>query len=190
MKYLFFLGEFGTGKNFLTSKLVDLYPKYFKENIQVTTRDLRTSEVKEGNCIHLSHEEFKTAIKRQELSNYEFFERTGNYYGNLKKLESKKKINIINGDPERCASLKENMSPEDEIFTVFLTADDVIRVVRYLKRDRNADLDEILNRHFDEHYKTRCSNLGIDPDLFYDNGYKRDPSDLFDVILKKFDITV
>ena len=95
MKYLFFLGEFGTGKNFLTSKLVDLYPKYFKENIQVTTRDLRTSEVKEGNCIHLSHEEFKTAIKRQELSNYEFFERTGNYYGNLKKLESKKKINII-----------------------------------------------------------------------------------------------
>lgn len=190
MKYLFFLGEFGTGKNFLTSKLVELYPNYFEESVQVTTRPLRTSEIEKGGCVHLSHEQFKTSIIENKLSNYEFFERTGNYYGNLKILENKEKINIINGDPERCASLKKNLSSEDSLFVVFLNADDVLRVVRYLKRDQNADLDEILNRHFDEHYKTRCSNLGINPDLFYDNGYKKDPSDLFDTILKKFDITV
>lgn len=190
MKYLFFLGEFGTGKNFLTSKLVELYPNFFEENIQVTTRPLRSSEIEKGGCLHLSHEEFKTAIMRKELSNYEFFERTGNYYGNLRKLENKEKINIINGDPERCASLKEHLSSEDKLFIIFLTADDVLRVVRYLKRDQNADLDEMLNRHFDEHYKIRCSNLKIKPDLFYDNGYKKDPSNFFNDILKNFDINV
>ena len=40
-KFLIIMGNSGSGKNFLAKKLIEEYPQFFEETIQVTTRAKR-----------------------------------------------------------------------------------------------------------------------------------------------------
>lgn len=94
-KFLIIMGNSGSGKNFLAKKLIEEYPQYFEETIQVTTRAKRNDYdpyifVTKDQYKKLEHQLIgRTIIKTSDGEE--------NWYGTLFPADSEKyKIIILN----------------------------------------------------------------------------------------------
>ena len=187
MNIVLLIGTFGVGKDFLKQEAISRYPKVFAATPQVTTRPLREGELPSVTQ-HIEKEDFEKLIDGGKLLGYELIERTGNYYGTARDTLSNNKINIISCGAGRARSILDNKKENDKIVIVKVIADEMLRAARYLLREKNPDLDELMSRRKEQDGVDECFKYDIDPDIIYNNDYKRDPEGLFQDIEKLFSI--
>ena len=173
---LFFIGEAGAGKDYLSEKLVEFNPTKFNKMLQVTTREPRSNETHGINGYFISKEEFKKNIKSNLMIDWEIIERTQNYYGNFTDDYVSNKINIITGDPERLKSLLKNkVFSNKPIWIIYLTGSIETRIQRYLERDKNSKQKELEARLKEEKFVQRLKENNIHKyQLFLNDGVSFD----------------
>lgn len=94
-KFLIIMGNSGSGKNFLAKKLIEEYPQYFEETIQVTTRAKRNDY---DPYIFVTKEQYKK-LEHQLIGRTKITTTDGeeNWYGTIFPADSNKyKIIILN----------------------------------------------------------------------------------------------
>ena len=154
---LFLLGEFGTGKDYLSQQLELLDEIHFHKMLQVTTREKRENE-KDGVDGHfISKKDFLSLLEKKLIMSWSLIKRTGNYYGNLYSEYDFKKINVIGGDPDRLDNLLKDREKINKIpiWVVYLNASDKTKIERYRLRDSNFSEKEIVDRIKDQRFSER-----------------------------------
>jgi guanylate kinase len=94
-KFLIIMGNSGSGKNFLAKKLIEEYPQYFEETIQVTTRAKRNDY---DPYIFVTKDQYKK-LEHQLIGRTKITTTDGeeNWYGTIFPADSNKyKIIILN----------------------------------------------------------------------------------------------
>ena len=158
-----FIGESGSGKNFLIDHLLQEFPNDFHVVPQVSTRPMRAGE-KEGHPYHfVDKSEFFDEIKDGAIIEWQNF--NGWYYGTRKKDLVKNKINILSANPAAARTLLKN--PKLNTHVVYVKCEDKIRLIRSLEREKYPNVREILRRYdadlkdfkfFDFNYYTLINN--------------------------------
>ena len=101
-------GPSGSGKDTVLSEVFKLHPE-IRLSISSITRDMREGEVQDGKYHFISREEFESAIKNNEMLEYNVYQ--NNYYGTPKaKIEediSKGKNIILVIDIQGALKIKE-----------------------------------------------------------------------------------
>ena len=137
------IGEAGSGKDFLTKRLVKKHPALFHEIVSCTTRPKRGGEKDGIDYYFLTQEQFlEYEIQNKMLESTNF---RGWYYGTLLDSLSETKINIGVFNPEGIR----NLQKRDDIFVIVyrLAATPKVRLLRQLNREEDPDVDEIIRRY-------------------------------------------
>ena len=138
-----FIGESGSGKNFIIDHLLMLYPNDFHVIPQVSSRPQRTGE-KEGHPYHfVSREEFLQEIDSGKLAEWQNF--NGWYYGTRYEDLVYSQINVLSANPAAARALLKNPNLNTQI--VYVRCDDRERLIRSLQREKYPDIKEILRRY-------------------------------------------
>ena len=137
----------GGGKSTVAHHLLKVFPQ-FRLSVSATTRDKRPGETHGKDYYFLTKEEFKKAIEKNELIEYE--EIFGNYYGTLKseieKSISKGELLLFDIDVKGALSLKK-LYP-DTALLVFLTPPTEKILLERLK-NRRTETDEQIRTRFE-----------------------------------------
>lgn len=138
-----FIGESGSGKNFLIEHLNYHFPRDFHVVPQVTTRPMREGE-SEGNPYHfVKRYQFLDMLYKHELLEWKTFKDW--YYGTAKNDLVDNKINILSANPAAARELLHN--PDLNTHIVYIHCNDKQRLIRSLEREANPDIPEIFRRY-------------------------------------------
>lgn len=149
---LIILGKSGSGKNFLSEKLIE---KGLNSTPKITTRPMRVGEIDGRDYIFVSDETFKDLLDNNKLLTYQFFTVTPQnsepvvwYYGITKESFEKSQIFIMT--PGEYSHINWNEYKKSDFFVVYLDIDRDIREKRLMARDdrndsikRRLDADDI-----------------------------------------------
>lgn len=138
-----FIGESGSGKNFLIEHLNYHFPDSFHVVPQVTTRPMREGE-SQGNPYHFVEKyEFLDMLYKHELIEWKTFKDW--YYGTAKQDLKENTINLLSANP---AAVKELLNtPDLNTHVVYVHCNDKQRLIRCLEREINPDIKEIFRRY-------------------------------------------
>lgn len=158
-----FVGKSAAGKDSLYREFISAFPSY-NPIISCTTRPPREGEVDGINYYFLSSEDFINKIKNNEMLEWTSF--NGWYYGSCLTHFKKDAINVGIFNPEGVNSLIEH--PDIKVAIIYVHADDITRIFRSLRREKNLNVEEIIRRYYvDEddfieykNFKTFNKNFG------------------------------
>lgn len=143
IKLVAFMGESGTGKDTIATLLYHSNPGLFSTIVSCTTRPIREGEIDGVNYYYLTKEQFLDKVNHGDMLEYNEF--NGWYYGADKDTLNKDKINLGVFNPQGVRDLAKY---EDiDLLTIYIVADDKIRLIRQLNREPNPDIDEIIRRY-------------------------------------------
>lgn len=140
-----FIGESGSGKNFLLEHLAYIFPQDFHIVPQCTTRPMRMGE-EEGNPYHfITKDEFLKKIPNDILE-FKIFNNW--YYGTCASDLVEDKINILSANPAAARDLAE--APGINTQVVYVHCNAKTRLIRQLEREIYPDIEEILRRYWSD----------------------------------------
>jgi guanylate kinase len=170
------LGHSGSGKNFLSDKLVE---KGLKPCLKWTTRPKRRGEKQGVNYNYVSDDEFISSIENNEFITYQTFivqpqdsEPKIWYYGITREEFETSQVFIMTPGEYKSLSFKDD--ERERCFVVYLDIDRIVRESRlYNRKDKNdsikrrLDADEIDFRGFND-YDLRVTDPDFSSDDIYD----------------------
>lgn len=140
---LVFIGESGSGKNFLIDHLMYIFSNEFHTVSQVSTRPMREGE-REGHPYHFV--DVSTFLKETVEGNILEWQRfNGWYYGTREQDLVEDKINVLSANPAAARILLNHPDLNTQI--VYVKCDDKIRLIRSLEREEKPDIQEIFRRY-------------------------------------------
>ena len=138
-----FIGESGSGKNFLIEHLNYHFPNDFHIVPQVTTRPMREGE-SEGSPYHfVDINDFLHMHYIGEMMEYTVFNEW--YYGTRYKDLVYDKINLLSASPSAAKRILANKFINTHI--IYVHCNDKQRLIRSLQREINPDIQEIFRRY-------------------------------------------
>lgn len=152
------MGEAGSGKDRTMQAVLAAAPSAH-EIISCTTRPIRDGEAHGVNYYYYTPEEFEEKIANEEMIEYTIFNNW--YYGTGYESLVKNAVNIGVFNPDGVRSLLARSDCNVLIFKI--NANDKIRLLRQLNREKNPDVREVVRR-FQADYKD-FDNL--DKEFFY-----------------------
>ncbi|MGL5648615.1 MAG: hypothetical protein ACRDDY_12265 [Clostridium sp.] len=162
------LAKAAAGKDTMVNQLV--HDLNIHRCISYTTRDKREGETDGVEYYFISDKEFDKLDSQNE-----FIEKTSYYiesedrtyrYGYTKSELNKSEVAIIIANPHGYRSLLETEF-KDNILSIQIVRNDRDRGISYLKRDENATLDELTDRH--KRDKRDFEDLVTDRIIYNDN---------------------
>lgn len=137
-----FIGESGSGKNFLIDQLIYRYPEIHVAP-QTSTRPMREGEWQGHPYNFISKEQFLQEIKDKTMAEFTNF--NGWYYGTRIEDLKEDTLNVLSANPAAARTLLKN--PELNVHIVRVFTEDKIRLIRSLEREKYPDVREILRRY-------------------------------------------
>lgn len=170
IKLLALFGESGAGK--------DSIQRWLTQNLQnthgivsYTSRPQRTYE-KQGYDYHfISDEKFEELINNKQMLEYTIFNRW--YYGTPLTELDENKINIGVFNPRGVHTIL-TYSDQLDILPVWILADDKVRLLRCLSREKNPNCMEICRRFLAD--KDDFMHIDFKCELYYNNDNNNDYS--------------
>lgn len=141
-KIIAIIGEAGTGKDYILSKLARRYKKYLNPIIQTTSRPKRENEIEGKSYYFITKQEFAHKIADNTMLTIAQYRNW--YYGTEIKSLDKNKVNIGVFNLQALYQLQSNNNIELTI--IKLEVNDKIRLLRQLKREKTPDCKEITRR--------------------------------------------
>lgn len=169
MKYtiIAIMGKAGSGKDTLCRALLkEPEFKTAKPIISCTTRPIRENEIDGIDYHFLSVEHFTNKILANQMLEATIFNNW--HYGTSIDSLSTSEINIGVFNPEGCERLREHK--DITLCLIYIEADDKIRLLRQLNREKNPDCHEIVRR-FGTDEEDFCEEEieYLEPDIFVTN---------------------
>jgi len=173
---LIILGESGSGKDFLMSKIIE---KGLKPCLKWTTRPMRNGEQQGITYNYVSEDEFLNNIKEDKFVTYESFYVTPQdsepqtwYYGITREDFENSQLFIMT--PGEFNSLSFKSDERKNCFVVYLNIDRMVRESRLHHREdkndsikRRLDADEVDFKGFND-YDLRVTDPDFSADDIYD----------------------
>lgn len=141
-KVIALIGKSAAGKDYIYQALLNIYPN-INGIISHTTRPPREGEIDGVNYHFVTEEEFKRQIDSGEMMEYSVFRNW--YYGSSKAAFSAAAPNLGVFNVDGIYTMLEDESIDLEVY--YVTASDVERLVRQLRRVPNPDIKEIFRRY-------------------------------------------
>ena len=135
-------GKAASGKDTILKNVLEEYSDIFCRNLSTTTRSSRKGEVQGIDYDFITEQEMMNKLMNGDM--LEVVEFNGNFYGTALDTLSKEKINISIYNPGGIELLLENTQINLLIF--YIECDDKIRVLRYINREPNFDLQKFCDR--------------------------------------------
>jgi len=135
-------GKAASGKDTILKNVLEEYSDIFCRNLSTTTRSPRKGETQGIDYDFITEQEMMNKLMNGDM--LEVVEFNGNFYGTALDTLSKEKINISIYNPGGIELLLENTQINLLIF--YIECDDKIRVLRYINREPNFDLQKFCDR--------------------------------------------
>ena len=135
------IGESGSGKDRTLTEVCAAVPSFHKI-VGYTTRPIRDNEINGINYYYISKEEFEKKIINEQMLEYAVFNDW--FYGAGYESLDKDKINIGVFNPDGITSLLK--SPDCNVISFWIKANDKVRLIRQLNRETNPDVNEVIRR--------------------------------------------
>lgn len=182
MKYkvIALIGKAGSGKDFTMKKVLSKKPLELNEIVSCTTRPKREGEIDGVNYHFITPEVFSQRLLGGLMLEATLFNDWA--YGTAWDALRINDINIGVFNPAGIDALLENKNIDLKVFYIY--ADDKVRLMRQLNREKDPDCKEIIRR-FQADEKD-FAFLDFDYTLLSNNGFK-DLQRNVDIILGAFD---
>ena len=167
IKIIALFGKSGAGKDFIQKKLMEMYD--FHKVVSCTTRPKRDYEEEGKDYFFVDNIEFSKKVLNGDMLEATCFREW--FYGTPIQGLDENKINVGVFNIEGIETLREDS--RIEVYPVYVTATDKIRLIRQLEREHTPDCAEICRRFqtdekdfafinfpYDEY-----SNMGLDLDF-------------------------
>lgn len=152
-----FIGESGSGKNFLIEHLRFRFPNDFHVVPQVTTRPMREGE-SEGNPYRfVNTNDFLHSVYAGEMMEWTTFKDW--YYGTRFEDLMYSKINLLSANPSAVKRLQRNSLINVQV--IYVHCNDKQRLIRCLERETNPDIQEIFRRYNADLNDFKAENLNF-----------------------------
>lgn len=138
IKVLAIMGEAGSGKDTVATRLVEMLPDKCCNVVSYTTRPKREGETNGVNYWFVSEEEYK------EMTMFESTCFNSWYYGSALPSYNKSKVNVVVMNPESARALRSH--PAIDLKVVRLQVSPKERLMRQLARETNPNVTEIIRR--------------------------------------------
>lgn len=135
-------GKAASGKDTILKNVLEEYSDIFCRNLSTTTRSPRKGETQGIDYDFITEQEMMNKLMNGDM--LEVVEFNENFYGTALDTLSKEKINISIYNPGGIELLLENTQINLLIF--YIECDDKIRVLRYINREPNFDLQKFCDR--------------------------------------------
>lgn len=135
-------GKAASGKDTILKTILEEYPDIFCRNLSTTTRSPREGEIQGIDYDFITEEQMMSKLMNGDM--LEVVEFNGNFYGTALDTLSTEKINISIYNPGGIELLLENTQINLLIF--YIECDDKIRVLRYINREPNFNLQKFCDR--------------------------------------------
>lgn len=145
IKIVAFVGKSASGKDTFAKAICK--SKKYNPIVSTTTRPKRDNEKEDIDYHFISSDEFAALIEQDKMLEATFF---NNWcYGTSLDSLDKDKVNIGVFNPEGIGLLADNSLID--LYVVYIEADNKIRLMRQLQREKTPNVDEIIRRfHTDE----------------------------------------
>ena len=135
-------GKAASGKDTILKTILEEYPDIFCRNLSTTTRSPREGEIQGIDYDFITEEQMMNKLLNGDM--LEVVEFNGSFYGTALDTLSTEKINISIYNPGGIELLLENTQINLLIF--YIECDDKIRVLRYINREPNFNLQKFCDR--------------------------------------------
>lgn len=135
-------GKAASGKDTILKTILEEYPDIFCRNLSTTTRSPREGEIQGIDYDFITEQEMMNKLMNGDM--LEVVEFNGSFYGTALDTLSTEKINISIYNPGGIELLLENTQINLLIF--YIECDDKIRVLRYINREPNFNLQKFCDR--------------------------------------------
>ena len=135
-------GKAASGKDTILKTILEEYPDIFCRNLSTTTRSPRKGEIQGIDYDFITEEQMMNKLLNGDM--LEVVEFNGSFYGTALDTLSTEKINISIYNPGGIELLLENTQINLLIF--YIECDDKIRVLRYINREPNFNLQKFCDR--------------------------------------------
>ena len=135
-------GKAASGKDTILKTILEEYPDIFCRNLSTTTRSPREGEIQGIDYDFITEEQMMSKLMNGDM--LEVVEFNGSFYGTALDTLSTEKINISIYNPGGIELLLENTQINLLIF--YIECDDKIRVLRYINREPNFNLQKFCDR--------------------------------------------
>lgn len=135
-------GKAASGKDTILKTILEEYSDIFCRNLSTTTRSPREGEVQGIDYDFITEEQMMNKLLNGDM--LEVVEFNGSFYGTALDTLSTEKINISIYNPGGIELLLENTQINLLIF--YIECDDKIRVLRYINREPNFNLQKFCDR--------------------------------------------
>lgn len=167
IKIIALFGKSGAGKDFIQKKLMEMYD--FHKVVSCTTRPKRDYEKEGKDYFFVDNIEFSKKVLNGDMLEATCFREW--FYGTPIQGLDENKINVGVFNIEGIETLSEDS--RIEVYPVYITATDKVRLIRQLEREHTPDCAEICRRFqtdekdfaFINFPYNEYSNMGLDLDF-------------------------